>query len=118
VQGCLRGPHTQFCLKKGAENKMEKKDIKIEVKIDESTAQGTFANFTNISHTPEEFVMDFLFVHPAPPPGFGKLLSRMILTPAHAKRLLMALNENISNYENQFGEIEVKQPPAPINNIQ
>ena len=97
---------------------MEKKDIKIEVKIDEATAQGTFANFTNISHTPEEFVMDFLFVHPAPPPGFGKLLSRMILTPAHAKRLLMALTDNIGKYESQFGEINVQQPVAPVNNIQ
>ncbi len=97
---------------------MEKKDVKIEVKIDESTAQGNFANFTNISHTPEEFVVDFLFVHPSPPPGFGKLMSRMILTPGHAKRLLMALTENVNRYENQFGEIEIQAPGNPVNNIQ
>ena len=97
---------------------MQTKDMKIEVKIDEETARGTFANYTNISHTPEEFVMDFLFVHPAPPPGFGKLLSRMILTPAHAKRLLAALAENVGKYEEQFGEITIQQPGSPMGNIQ
>ena len=62
------------------------KDFKIEVKVDESVASGIFSNFVNISSSPEEIILDFLFVHPAPPPGFGKLMSRMILTPAHAKR--------------------------------
>ncbi len=98
---------------------MEKKDVKIEVKIDEATAQGAFANYTNISHNPDEFLFDFLFVHPTPPPGFGKLISRLILTPGHAKRLLSALQENIQKYENQFGKIEERQAPSgPVTNIQ
>lgn len=63
-------------------------------------------------------MVDFLFVHPSPPPGFGKLMSRMILTPGHAKRLLMALTENVNRYENQFGEIEIQAPGNPVNNIQ
>jgi hypothetical protein len=49
--------------------------------------------------------MDYLFIqqHPAP---FGKLVSRIILTPGHAKRLLQALHENIRRYEEQFGTID------------
>jgi hypothetical protein len=82
-------------------------DLKIEVKVDEETALGQYSNFTNISHSPEEFILDFLFVHPAPPPGFGKLISRLILSPGHVKRLLMALRENISQYEERFGEINL-----------
>ena len=42
----------------------------------------------------------------------------MILTPSHAKRLLMALTENVSKYEDQFGEIDIHQPGAPVGNIQ
>ena len=97
---------------------MEQKDVKIEVKVDEEVAKGTFANFTNISHSPEEFLLDFLFVHPSPPPGFGKLLSRVILTPAHAKRLVAALNENIHQYEERFGTIEIVQQNGAMDHLQ
>ncbi len=87
------------------------KDMKIEIKVDESSASGTYVNFTNISHSAEEFVMDFLFVHPTPPPGFGKLMSRVLLSPGHAKRLLAALTENIEKYESRFGPIKAIAPP-------
>lgn len=86
------------------------KEMKIEIKVDEKDAAGHFANFANIVHSPEEFIVDFLFVNPTPP-GFGKLVSRIILTPQHAKRLLMALSDNISKYETVNGEIRL----APAN---
>ena len=92
----------------------EKKDVKIEIKVDESVATGVFSNFANISHSPEEFVLDFLFVNPTPPPGFGKLVSRIILTPGHAKRILMALSDNIRKYEENFNEIKVLSQPENI----
>ena len=34
----------------------------------------------------------------------------MILTPEHAKRLLLSLQENITRYESNVGKIEI---PAP-----
>ena len=37
-----------------------KKELKIEVKVDETVASGNFSNFSNISHSPEEFILDFL----------------------------------------------------------
>jgi hypothetical protein len=89
----------------------EKIDMKIEIKVDESIASGIFSNFANISHSADEFVMDFLYVNPNPPPGFGKLSSRIILTPGHAKRILQALSENIRKYEERFGEIKMSQTP-------
>ena len=89
----------------------EKLDVKIEIKIDESSATGVFSNFTNISHSPDEFTFDFLYVNPTPPPGFGKLISRVILTPGHAKRILQALSDNIRKYEERFGEIKLSQAP-------
>ena len=85
----------------------KEKDVKIEVKVDENIAMGIFSNFSNVSHSPEEFVFDYIFVHPAPPPGFGKLMSRIVMTPGHAKRFLLALSQNIREYEERFGEIDM-----------
>ena len=90
------------------------KDIKIEIKVDETIATGLFSNFANISHSNEEFLLDFLFINPTPPPGFGKLVSRIILTPRHAKRILLALSENIKKYEESFGEIEISNQQDKI----
>ena len=85
----------------------KEKDLKIEVKVDDTIAQGIYTNFSNISHSPEEIVFDFIFVHPAPPPGFGRLMSRLVMSPSHAKRFLLALSENIREYEQRFGEIDM-----------
>ena len=92
------------------------KDLQIEIKVEEAIAAGTYVNYTNISHSAEEFVMDYLFIHPTPPPGFGKLMSRVLLSPGHAKRLLLALTENIQKYEDRFGTINIgsDQPSGKI----
>jgi len=86
---------------------MQEKEMNVEIKVDENVAQGVYANFANITHSPEEFILDFLFINPAPPSGFGKLMSRIVMTPGHMKRLSMAMQENISRYEERFGEIRI-----------
>ena len=93
-------------------------EMKIEVKVDEEVAAGKFSNYTNIAHSPDEFILDFLFVQPTPPPGFGKLMSRVILTPGHAKRLLELLNNNIDEYEKNFGSIKYGEKNDSFGGIQ
>jgi len=89
----------------------ENKENKIEIQLDPEIMRGTYANVTNIGHTQEEFLIDFLFVQQQPAP-FGKLVSRVILTPGHAKRLLAALQENIKKYDENFGKNDsLKMPP-------
>jgi len=94
------------------------KEMKIEIKVDDKEAAGHFANFANIAHSQEEFIVDFLFINPTPPPGFGKLVSRIILTPSHAKRLLMALSDNVRRYESVNGEIKIAQVPPEMKSVQ
>jgi len=65
-------------------------------------APGRFATLINIGHTAEFFAVDFRTVTPE---GDACLLGRYFLTPAHAKRLLGALQENVSGFEQQFGPI-------------
>lgn len=82
---------------------MEENQINIE--LNEDQAEGTYANLAIISHSSSEFVVDFIRVMPGIPKA--KVKSRIILTPEHAKRLLMALHENIGRFENAFGQIEI-----------
>ena len=84
------------------ENNPQQPQLNIELSDD--TAQGTYANLAIITHSPAEFVIDFIRVMPNTPKA--KVQSRIILTPQHAKRLMRALQENISKYEAQHGKIQ------------
>ena len=84
------------------EEKQSKTQINIELK--EDVAQGTYSNLAIITHSPSEFIVDFVRIMP----GIAKaeVKSRIILTPEHAKRLLMALKDNIAKYESVHGPIK------------
>lgn len=92
----------------------ENKQNKLNIHLDEDTAQGKYSNLAIINHSATEFVLDFVNVMPGSPKS--KVQSRIILTPQHAKRLLKALNENILRFENSNGKIEEKDKPnIPLN---
>ncbi|MBQ3044228.1 MAG: DUF3467 domain-containing protein [Alistipes sp.] len=82
----------------------------IEIQLDEQVAQGNYCNLAIIAHSNSEFIVDFATMLP----GLQKarVKSRVILTPEHAKRLLLSLQENIARYENNVGKINIptKQP--------
>ena len=67
--------------------------------------EATYANLAVITHTASEIIVDFARVLPNVPKA--KVYSRIITTPMHAKLLLRALNDNLSKYEEQFGEIKL-----------
>ena len=90
------------------EEKSKKNQINIELK--EDVAQGTYANLVIINHSSSEFVLDFVRAMPGIPKAEVK--SRIILTPEHAKRLLNALKDNLSKYENAHGEIRESDPSS------
>ena len=80
-------------------------EVKLQIQLDDDTAQGIYANLAVINHSDAEFCIDFIFVQPQQPRA--KVRSRIILSPSHAKRLLVALHENVRKYEQQHGTIEV-----------
>lgn len=79
--------------------------------IDEETEDGTYSNVAQVVFSPAEFVVDFGRMVPGR--AQVKTLSRIILTPAHAKQLAAALTENVRRYEEQFGEIPAPGAPQP-----
>ncbi|MCL1942714.1 MAG: DUF3467 domain-containing protein [Candidatus Azobacteroides sp.] len=83
----------------------------INIELSDEIAQGIYSNLAIISHSTSEFVIDFVRIMPNTPKA--KVQSRIILTPEHAKRLQMALDENIRKYETYFGTIK-----KPENNNQ
>jgi hypothetical protein len=89
---------------------------KIDIKVDEHVALGQYANLAAIRHTREEFLFDFAFIFPDGPAG--KLLSRVILSPAHAKRFLEALDANVRRYEETHGPIIPADVPPAVGFVQ
>lgn len=80
---------------------------KMQIKADDEALKGVYSNAAQISHTKEEVVLDFFLMHPP----VGKLQSRVIMSPGHAKRLAAALAQNIKNYEKSHGAIKAAEAP-------
>jgi len=89
---------------------MEEK--KIEIKVDETVALGHYSNLAAIRHSREEFIFDFAFLFPDGP--MGKLVARVILSPAHVKRFLEALESNVKRYEENFGPVTPAEAPPSV----
>jgi hypothetical protein len=96
---------------------MENSNPPIDIEISDEIADGTYSNFAIITHSNTEFIVDFVRLMPGVPKG--KVKSRIILAPQHAKRLLFALGDNIAKFEHTFGEIELDEnesnPAIPLN---
>lgn len=91
-----------------------KKENKINIELPEEVASGVYSNLTIITHSPTEFVCDFVQLMPGMPKA--KVRSRVIMTPQNAKRLLRALQDNIQKYESQMGPIsDDGQQMPPMN---
>ena len=93
----------------------EKSNKNLNIELSEETAEGVYANLAMIAHSSSEFVIDFIRLMPGLPKA--KVKSRVVVTPEHAKRLLLALEENIKKYEATFGDIKQAEeaPKYPIN---
>ena len=88
------------------DNSKNKQQLNIE--LSEEVAQGIYSTLAVITHPTSEFVVDFVRIMPGIPKANVK--SRVILTPEHAKRLLMALEDNIKKFEKIHGPIKNVKP--------
>ena len=83
----------------------------MDLSISEEVAQGVYSNLAILSHSENEFFVDFASLSPGIPKAIVR--SRVIMTPVNAKRLLRALQDNVSKYESQFGNIQDTPNPIP-----
>ena len=85
----------------------------VQISATEEDLKGRYANLMSVSHTGEEFVLDFFAVTPTGDTPRGTLVSRVLTSPAHFKRILSALQDNLRKYEEQFGEIQEPRGVTP-----
>lgn len=69
--------------------------------------EATYANLTLISHSTSEIIMDFARAMPNTPKA--KIYSRVVMTPMNAKLLHRALADNLSKFEEKYGEIKIPE---------
>ena len=115
IRECLVALSYFFFFEKQTNMENENKQGQIDIELTPDVAQGVYSNLQLIQHSPTEFVMDFIQVMPGVPKAQVK--SRVILSRIHAKKLLAALQENISRYEMTNGKIKDIQPGTPYERI-
>ncbi|MEM7052821.1 MAG: DUF3467 domain-containing protein [Acidobacteriota bacterium] len=86
---------------------MAKEKQGLNVKIDDDELKGRYSNLLRITHTREEFILDFINL--VPPQGI--VTSRIVASPGHLKRIIGALEANVKRYEENHGPIREAPPP-------
>jgi hypothetical protein len=90
---------------------MPEAENKIKIVVSDQQALGTYANFASIVHNFAEFLIDFGRIVPGR--DEVQVVSRVVMTPVHAKQLLRALSENVAIYERNFGAVNEGPQGAP-----
>ncbi len=91
---------------------MSEQPAKKEVKVSfpENLRGGVYSNNMVITHTKEEFILDFMMITPP----VGSVTARVVISPGHMKRMVSALKVNLDKYESRFGKLaEAAEPPRP-----
>lgn len=83
-------------------NKNQAQPQKKEIKIADNIPGAEYANAMQISHNRDEFQMVFLNLMGLS----GRVSGKIISTPGHYKRMIIAMQENLKKYEEKFGEIK------------
>jgi len=91
---------------------MTEKTAGITFEIKPEIEGGVYSNMAAVVHSPNEFIFDFAIAVPGK--NSAPVRSRIITSPQHAKEFLMALQENIINYERANGEIQIMTPQTEV----
>ncbi|HNW96304.1 MAG TPA: DUF3467 domain-containing protein [Candidatus Paceibacterota bacterium] len=79
----------------------DKKQIELKITIPEKVQSALFSNVAQINATDREVVIDFAFVQPNTNQGI--VVSRIALTPEHAKSLQGVLANLLKRYDKNEG---------------
>jgi len=86
---------------------MNNQEQQLQLKANDEDVKGRYSNLVMIGHSQEEFVLDFCTVFPPQ----GILVSRILTSPGHVKRLIKALKENLDKYEDKYGKVDTASEP-------
>jgi hypothetical protein len=86
---------------------MDEPEAGLNVKISDDELKGRYSNLLRITHTREEFILDFINL--APPQGI--VTARIVTSPGHLKRIIGALSANLERYESTHGTVREAADP-------
>lgn len=80
----------------------------IRVVVDDEIKHGEYANFLVVTHGPHDFTLDFCQLLPSGEQGIvnAEVTSRVKIAPTMVAQVLRALNTNLTNYEEKFGDVK------------
>src|SRR5436309_4799873 len=95
----------------------QQQETAFEIQIPPELEPGQYANFLSVWHTPFEFTLDFAATQPSRPTDTGvsvpcRVVARVRIPPPVMLDVLGAMNENVSRYQQSFGEIHRPGQPA------
>jgi hypothetical protein len=87
-------------------------EVQLQIELDDEVANGQYANMALVNHTETEFTLDFIYVQPQQPKA--RVRSRIITSPKHMKRLLLAIQDNLQKYEAKYGAVILGDSEEPM----
>jgi len=75
----------------------------IKINAGDEISRGRYSNLMLASHSPDEFILDWLLNSPNGP----HLVARIILSPASLKRTIETLALSLKQYEDKFGAVKL-----------
>lgn len=81
---------------------------RIEIRVPDAAKRGEYANFLVVTHSPHEFTLDFCQVITGSDPEHmdAEVVSRVKVAPTMVGKIIRALNDNLTNYEEKFGLVK------------
>ena len=87
-------------------------EVQLQIQLDDDIANGQYVNLAMVNHTETEFTLDFIYLQPQQPKA--KVRSRIIISPKHMKRLLLAMQDNLGKFESKFGAVVLSEADNPV----
>jgi len=78
-----------------------------EIRINDAFNGGDYANALQVAHNRDEVILTFANLVPPS----GRVVAKIITTPAHLKRMIKACVDNLAKYENKFGSVTPSEAP-------
>jgi hypothetical protein len=91
------------------DDKSPRSGPQVQINASDEVARGRYTNNMLVTHTREEFILDFLLTAP----NGTQLVSRVLVSPGHMKRVIAALVDNMQKYEAKFGEVVAPEAGQP-----
>ncbi|MDY7091910.1 MAG: DUF3467 domain-containing protein [Acidobacteriota bacterium] len=86
---------------------------RINIKITDEELGGRYSNLLRVTHTREEFILDFINL--VPPQGV--VTARVVTSPGHLKRILKVLGSTLQRYEEAHGPVQEADEPPGAGNV-